>query len=101
MISIDWQSILAYLLIGVSGIGGLGWGIKAAWPKIKSLKPKPDGEKTRLADEPAPPGTIEYNVDICEAMGNASAESKLNALLVGVTRDEARALRISELEAKP
>jgi hypothetical protein len=101
MISIDWQSILAYLLLGVSGIGGIGWGVKAAWPKIKALKPKPSGEVTRAADEPAPPGAVEWAVDICEAMGTAPDSSKLAALLAGSTRDHARALRIAELEAKP
>jgi hypothetical protein len=33
-------------------------------------------------------------------MGAASAESKLKALLVGSTRDNARAFRITELEGK-
>jgi hypothetical protein len=40
-------------------------------------------------------------VDICEAMGAASAETKLKAILGGATRDDARKLRIAELEAKP
>jgi hypothetical protein len=99
MIQIDWQQIIAYLLIGASGLGGLAWGGKIAWAKFRTAKPKTADE--RSADEPAPPGAIEWVSDICEAMGDASAESKLKALTVGSTRDNARAFRITELEAKP
>jgi hypothetical protein len=34
-------------------------------------------------------------------MGDASAESKLAALIQGATRDQARMLRIAELESLP
>jgi len=101
VISIDWQSILAYLLLAVSGLGGLAWGGKLAWSKLKTFAPQPDGETTRAADEPAPAGAEAWVADICEAMGDASAESKLKALQSGATRDQARALRIAELESKP
>lgn len=99
MISVDWQSIIAYLLLGASGLGGLAWGGKAAWVKWKA---RPTGTTPgRGADDLAPPGSIEWVTDVCDAMGSASAESKLNALCTGSTRDQARSLRISELEAKP
>lgn len=98
MISIDWQQIIAYLLLGGSGIGGLIWGGKAAWTKFSSGKP---ATTERSADAPAPDGAVEWVSDICEAMGEASAESKMKALQAGATRDQARMLRIAELEAKP
>lgn len=98
MIHIDWQQIIAYLLLGGSGIGGLIWGGKAAWTKFRSGKP---ATTERSADAPAPDGAVEWVSDICEAMGEASADSKLKALQAGSTRDQARMLRIAELEAKP
>jgi hypothetical protein len=101
VISIDWQSILAYLLLSVSGLGGIAWGGKAAWTKLKTFGPKPEGETTRAADEPAPPGSVVWVNDIEKHMGDASAESKLKALRNGYTRAEALQLRISELEATP
>jgi hypothetical protein len=99
MISIDWQQLIAYLLLGGSTLGGIAYGGRAAWNKFRTAPPAASSE--RSADEPAPPGAIEWVADICDAMGDASAESKLKALTVGSTRDNARALRITELEAKP
>ena len=99
MISIDWQQLIAYLLLAASGLGSIAYGGKIAWSKFRTSKPKT--ADARSADEPAPPGAVEWVADICEAMGDASAESKLAALTVGSTRDNARALRIHELEAKP
>ena len=98
MIQIDWQQIIAYLLLGGSGIGGLIWGGKAAWTKYRSGKPT---TSERAADDLPPNGSVDWATDICEAMGAASAESKLKAILGGATRDDARKLRIAELEAKP
>lgn len=101
MIQIDWQQIFAYILLGGSGIGGLIWGGRVAWTKFRSLPPGttaiPPG---RSADAPAPEGAVDWAVDICKAMGDASADSKLTAILLGVTRDGARQARIAELEAK-
>lgn len=99
MISIDWQSILAYLLLGGSGLGGLIWGGKVAWTKWKALpasKVTPIAE--RSADAPAPTGAVEWVEDIVDAMGSASAESVLIALRDGASRDDARSRRIGELE---
>lgn len=98
MIQIDWQQVIAYLLLGGSGLGGLIWGGKAAWTKVRSGKPS---ATERAADDLPPAGSVDWAVDICEAMGAASAETKLKAILGGATRDDARKLRIAELEAKP
>ena len=102
MIAIDWQQIIAYLLLGGSGIGGLIWGGKVAWTKFRSGKP---ASSERSADDPAPDGAVEWVEDIVVAMGEASAESVLRALRDGASRDDARSRRIGELErsqeAKP
>ena len=98
MISVDWPQLLGALLIGVSGIGGIGYGGKVAWAKFRDRKP---AEKLRRgADEPAPAGAQAWAHDICEAMGDASAESKLRVIQAGATRDQARQFRITELESK-
>ena len=101
MISIDWQSILAYLLLSVSGLGGIAWGGKTAWAKLKTFAPKPEGEVTRAADEPAPVGAVEWLEDMWGAMGDASDTSKVEAAKAGCSRDQACMRRIAELEAKP
>lgn len=99
MISIGWQQIIGSILIGGSGLGGAIWAAIAGWEKFRSVKS--GSESPRPADEPAPAGAVDWAVDICEAMGAASAETKLKAILGGATRDDARKLRIAELEAKP
>lgn len=98
MIQIDWQQIIAYMLLGGSGIGGVIWGGKTAWTKFRSGKP---ATTERAADDPPPAGAVDWAVDISDAMGAASAETKLKAILGGATRDDARKLRIAELESKP
>lgn len=98
MIQIDWQQIIGWLVLGGSGIGGLIWGVKTAWTKFRSGKP---ATNERAADDLPPAGSVDWAVDISEAMGAASAESKLKAILGGATRDDARKLRIAELEARP
>jgi hypothetical protein len=99
MISIDWQQVIGSILIGGSGLGGAIWAAIASWKKFRTSKPAATAE--RSADAPAPAGAIEWAVDICSAMGDASAESKLTAILNGHTRDTARKFRITELEGKP
>jgi len=96
VITIDWQQIIAYLLIGASGLGGIAYGGKAVWTRFRTAKPASPSE--RSADEPAPPGAVEWAADINAAMGAASPESKLKAILDGATRDQARTMRILELE---
>lgn len=98
MIQIDWQQIFGWLFLGGSGLGGLIWGGKVAWTKFRREK---TATIERAADDPPPFGSVDWAVDICEAMGAASAETKLKAILGGATRDDARKLRIAELEAKP
>ena len=98
MISIDWQQVIAYVLLGGSGIGGLIWGGKTAWTKFRSGKP---ATTERSADAPAPAGAVEWAADIAKAMGTASPQSKLDAILNGYTRNAAMAVRIAELEGKP
>lgn len=98
MIQIDWQQIIAYLLLGGSGIGGLIWGGKAALAKFRSG----NGDvKARKADDPAPFGAVEWVEDITAAMSGASADTILRSLRNGHSRDVAMGVRISELEAKP
>ena len=99
MISIDWQQVIGSILIGGSGIGGTIWAAIAGWKKFRTGTPSVTAE--RSADAPAPDGAVEWAVDICAAMGDASAESKLTAILNGHTRDAARKFRITELEGKP
>jgi hypothetical protein len=97
--SINWQQVIGSILIGGSGIGGAIWAAIVAWRKFRSGTPAATTE--RSADAPAPEGAVEWAEDIVNAMGDASAESKLNAILSGATRDKARSLRIAELEGKP
>jgi len=97
--SIDWQQVIGSILIGGSGIGGAIWAAIAGWKKFRTGTTTATAE--RAADAAAPAGAVEWVADICNAMGNASAESKLTAILLGVTRDGARKARIAELEGKP
>lgn len=101
MISINWQQVAAYLLLGGSGLSGLIYAAIVAWRKLRNRTPSTTEIARRSADEPAPNGAVEWVADIVTAMGTASAESKLIALRAGSNRDQARSLRISELEAKP
>lgn len=102
MISIDWQQVIGAVILAASALGGIAYAGRAAWTKFRTAKPAtPADSSERSADEPAPPGAVEWVADICDAMGNAPDSTKLGALLAGSTRDHARALRISELEAKP
>jgi hypothetical protein len=99
MIVIDWTQVVGAILIGVSGLGGLAWGGKVAWAKFRAAKPA--AEKSRPADAGPPDGAVEWVEDIITAMGAAPDSTKLVALQNGYSRDLAKTLRISELEAKP
>jgi hypothetical protein len=99
VISIDWQQVIGSILIGGSGLGGAIWAAIAGWKKFRTSATTATVE--RAADGLPPVGSVDWAVDICEAMGAASAETKLKAILGGATRDDARKLRIAELEAKP
>jgi hypothetical protein len=92
-VSLNWQPILgAVLLIAGAIVGGVQW-----W-RSRSASPQPSQALTRSADAPAPPGAVQWVADIRSAMGAAMAESVLAALADGATRDQARMLRIAELE---
>lgn len=93
MVEINWQAVFGVLLI-VAGGGWSGW---QWWSGKRTAKP-PEATVTRSADEPPPPGAVEWVNDIHAAMGDASAESILGCLVGGYTRDEARSERIKELE---
>jgi hypothetical protein len=102
MVTIDWQQLLGWLLVGGSGLGGAVWGFLKLIPRSNStLVPGPANSKlpnARSADAPPPLDAVLWVEDICDAMAGASAESKLGELLKGSTRDAARAARIAELE---
>jgi len=104
---INWQQVAAYLLIIVGIAGVIVVAIVVAWKKYRTRKPAVIVQGAdpvpvvRSADEPAPAGAVEWAADICSAMGTAPDSSKLAAILSGVTRDQARGLRIAELEATP
>jgi hypothetical protein len=93
MVEINWQAVFGLLLIAAGG-GWAGW----QWWSGRRGETAPQATVTRLADEPPPPGAVEWVQDIQSAMGDASAESILTCLEDGATRDEARSARIKELE---
>jgi hypothetical protein len=97
MISIDWQQVIGSILIGGSGLGGAIWAAIAGWKKFRTSSA---ATAERSADAPAPDGAVEWVKDIQTAMGGASAESVLLALVTGYTRAEAQQMRIAELEGK-
>jgi hypothetical protein len=98
VISIDWQQVIGWILIGGSGMGGAIWAAIVGWKKFRTSSPAATAE--RSADAPAPAGAVEWVKDIQKAMGGASAESVLLALVTGYTRAEAQQMRITELESK-
>jgi len=95
MISIDWQFLVAIVLLTI-GAGGTLFLLGKQLYKF-FWNPFPE-ESARGADDPAPPGAIEWVEDICIAMGSAPSTSILNSLRAGQSRDQARAARIVELQ---
>jgi hypothetical protein len=93
MVEINWQAVFGILLIAAGG-GWAGW----QWWSGRRSEKSPEVAAKRSADEPPPPGAVEWVQDIVLAMGDASAESILQCLHDGATRDQARAARIDELE---
>lgn len=123
MLSVNWSQIFAIVLLVIGGAGttalipvagykGFQWwkARQAAKPAVVPAKVIPVAPSitpndatvvdlaVRGADDPAPAGSIEWIKDITAAMGGSSAESMLDALLAGETRDQARSRRIKELE---
>ena len=64
--------------------------------KLKSAQPTEPS--VRGADDPPPEGSRDWVLDIIQACGAASAETVLQCLEDGLTRDQARAVRITELQ---
>lgn len=90
----DTTQILAAVLI----TGGAS--LFAGPPAFKFAKAKFIGKKaevTRAADAKPPAGAVEYVQDITDALLGASAETVLQCIRTGLTRDEARSVRIQEL----
>jgi len=90
----DTTQIIAAVLI--SG----GASLFAGPPVFKFAKSKLSGKvigPNRLADAPPPEGAVEYVQDITDALLGASAETVLECIRNGLTRDAARSVRIQEL----
>lgn len=98
--SVNWPLVGGIALVCLSP---LIWFAPAIWRRLASIVPhaaqtdKPAAK--RSADAPAPVGAVDWVKDIVAAMGAAKAETILKALEDGATRDQARMIRISELEA--
>jgi hypothetical protein len=68
---------------------------------LAKFKPSlPTGPTVRGADDPPPEGSRDWVLDIIQACGAASAETVLQCLEDGLTRDQARAVRIAELQSE-
>jgi hypothetical protein len=88
------QIIAAVLITG-------GASLFAGPPVFKFAKSKFTSKATaRLADAKPPAGAVEYVQDIEDALLGASAETVLQCIRMGFTRDEARSVRIQELLKK-
>ena len=118
MVTIDW-SFVGVVLTSLGGIGTVAWGafmlpsilrhIKAVQSvtadvvpvKTVTLDVKSDSPLAvvpRGADQIAPPGAVEWVLDIVAAMSAASPSTTLESLKLGESRDQARTRRIAELE---
>lgn len=118
MVNIDW-SFVGVVLTSLGGIGTVAWGafmlpsilrhikvvqsvtadvaqIKTVTLDVKSSSPL--AVVPRGADQNAPPGAVEWVLDICSAMSMAEPGTILESLKVGESRDQARTRRITELE---
>ena len=70
------------------------------WRKMlaKFQQSQPEGPSVRGADDPPPEGSQDWVLDIMQACCAASAQTVLQCLQDGLTRDQARAVRIAELQ---
>jgi len=113
VITVDWSFVGMILIV----LGGIGTAILAVakWPAFKAASsgvlsvpqiaapinaPVAEGDPaaSRGADVPAPPGAVDWVLDICKAMSMAEPGTILEALKIGESRDQARTRRIAELE---
>lgn len=100
-VSLNWQPIVGGLLLIAGAVfAAVQWWRSRPVHQQAAQTGKPAQSQKRSADEPAPPGAVQWVNDIMLAMGDAKAESVLSALADGATRDQARMLRIAELEGK-
>ena len=102
MISINWPEIIRWLLLILGGGGtaalAVGWA-SSGTVKQKPVTPKdPESTPVRSADAGPPEGAVDWVIDIHDAMSGAEAQSVLNSLSDGHSRDQARQRRIAELE---
>ena len=100
-VSLNWQPIVGGLLLIAGAVfAGVQWWRSRPTGQQGAQTSNPSQSQKRSADEPAPPGAVQWVNDIMLAMGAAKAESVLSALADGATRDQARMRRIAELEGK-
>ena len=114
MVTIDW-SFVGVVLTSLGALGTVAWGAfkmpsitryvlashsVAADAAVAPVKTVASDAKTgpRGADQNAPPGAVEWVLDICSAMSMAEPGTILESLKVGESRDQARTRRIAELE---
>ncbi len=104
MAEIDWQSVIGAALVAIGAPTALISAF-AAWrgkiPAVPNPAPPADGSKPRGADDFPSKSAVDWVADIRSAMGAADPASVLASLSAGESRDQARARRIAELEAKP
>ncbi len=97
-VAINWPFVGGIALICLAP---LIWFGPAIWRGLRSIMPQAaqtDGPtQRRSADAPAPPGAVEYIVDIEDALLGAPPEMVLQCLRNGMTRDAARSVRIQGL----
>ena len=90
----DLIPIIAGLAGTVLVAGSVPW--RSMLAKFKPSQPTEPS--VRGADDPPPEGSQDWVLDIIQACGAASAETVLKCLQDGLTRDQARAVRIAELQ---
>lgn len=100
MVDVNWEPIVGSALLAIGAVwsliaGGLAWIRRSKAPAATTVTADP---LARSADSGPPPDAVAWVVDIVDAMGMAPESSKLAAILAGLTRDQARAKRIQELE---
>jgi len=110
-VTVDWSIVagggllLAGLLGTLAAFGSkaIAWLNKPPYAPVASSRLAPVNDKasvpvTRGADDAPPVGSVDWVCDIVGAMGLAEPKTILMALMDGTTRDQARMVRIAELE---
>ena len=99
----DGRHMMNDLIPIIAGLAGVVLVASAVpWRKMlaKFQQSQPEGPSVRGADDPPPEGSRDWVLDIIQACGAASAETVLQCLEDGLTRDQARAVRIAELQSE-